>query len=283
MTSTRRLTFALGLAFALAGVSAAGSTHEASADVRVRIGGGGSIRFGHWHRPVYRYHSPHIRIGGAIWLGGGYYYQRGFAQPPPPPAPPAPCNCGTGYYPPIAPAPTAYAVAPVAAPAEPPLPRFGIGAYLGGVEVDGTHEGEDVGLVGQFRLGRALLVEGEVAKNTLADGARVDRRLMAGLSYELGPHRRLSPYLSAGLGVTQVDVGGGTYEDAQSLAEIGGGLRWRMSERITLFGDVRLGARQTIDNGSEITPQPTDPALSRVVPDSEEQYSRMRLGALVTF
>lgn len=281
--SSFRVSLAL-VAFGLAGTALVGTASTASADVRIRIGGGGHIRFGGWHRPTYRYHGPSIRIGGAIWLGSGYYYGRGFAQPPPPPPPPSPaCDCGTGYYPPIAPAPTAYAVAqPVAAP-EAPLPRFGIGAYLGGVAVQGANEGQDVGLVGQIRLGRSLLVDGEIAKNTLADGDRVDRRLMAGLTYELAAQRRLSPYITAGLGVTQVDVGGGTYEDAQSLAEVGGGVRWRMSERISLFGDLRLGARQSIDNADGIKPQPTDPVLAKVVPDSDEQYSRLRLGAMLTF
>jgi hypothetical protein len=100
-------------------------------------------------------------------------------RPPPPPSPA--CDCGTGYYPPIAPAPTAYAVAqPVAAP-EAPLPRFGIGAYLGGVAVQGANEGQDVGLVGQIRLGRSLLVDGEIAKNTLADLTRAPA-LRAGAS-----------------------------------------------------------------------------------------------------
>ncbi len=282
MTPIRRTTLFATLALALGATFSVGTVETASADVRIRIGGGGSIKFGRWHRPVYRRHNPHIRIGGAIWMGGGYYYHRGYAQPPPA-APP--CNCATGgYYPPLAPAPTTYAAAP-AAPAERPLPRLGVGAYLGGIAVDGVNEGSDVGLVGQFRLSRSLIIEGEIAKSTIADGDRIDRRLLAGLTYELSPHRRLSPYVTGGLGVTQVDVGGGAFEDAQSIAEIGGGLRWRMSERISLFGDLRLGARQTIeqDDGAVPQPQPTDPGLARVVPEADEEYSRLRLGAMVTF
>ncbi|HVV83486.1 MAG TPA: hypothetical protein VHE35_10460 [Kofleriaceae bacterium] len=286
IVSRPSLRIALALAaFGLTGAALAGTASTASADVRIRLGGGGHIRLGHWHRPYYHYAGPTIRIGGAIWLGGGYY-GRGFAQPPPPPPPPAPpaaCDC-SGYYPPVAPAPsTAYAVAPVeAAPA--PLPRLGVGAFLGGVEVGGEHEGQDVGLVAQLRLGRSLLVEGEVAKNTLADGDRVDRRWMAGLSYELGAHRRLAPYITGALGISQVDVGGGSYQDDQSLAEIGGGLRWRMTDRIELFGDLRFGARQSMDSQDmATTPAPTDPALARVMPDDSESYSRMRLGAMLTF
>lgn len=278
---TLRISLAV-LAFGLSGVTLAATSSRASADVRIRIGGGGHIRFGHWHRPTYHYQGPSVRIGGAIWLGGSYYSGdgQGFAQPPPPP-PPA-CDCGTGYYPPIAPAPTAYAVAPLMAP-PPPLPRFGIGAYLGGVAVQGVNEGQDVGLVGQFRLGRSLLVDGEIAKNTLASGDRVDRRLMAGLTYELAANRRLSPYISGGLGVTQVDVGGGSYQDSQSLAELGGGVRWRMTDRLSLFGDLRFGARQSIDSNAASDPKPMDTGLAKVMPQSDEKYSRMRLGAMLTF
>jgi hypothetical protein len=274
-------------AFGLTAAALAGTASTASADVRIRIGGGGHVRLGHWHRPHVRYHGPTIRIGVAIWLGGGYYYGRGFAQPPPPP-PPVPeqnaCACGpsSGYYPPIAPAPSPYVVAQTV-PVERPLSRFGVGAFHGGVAVEGVNEGQDVGLVGQVRLGRSLIVEGEMAKNELADGDRVDRRLMVGLNFELAPHRRLTPYVTGGLGVTQVDVGGGDYQDSQSIAELGGGLRWRMSERISLFGDLRLGARESIDDGDVATPQPTDPDLARMVPEANERYSRLRLGALLTF
>ena len=288
--STLRATLTLAVAgAALAGPSLVDAGSSASADVRIRIGGGGRVRIGNWHRPHYRYHGPSIRIGGAIWLGSGSYYasgyERGFAQPPPPPPPPAACDCNGGYYPPIAPAPTPYApqVAYAAAPADPPLSRFGIGAFLGGVAVEGVNEGQDVGLVGQIRLGRSLLVEGEIAKNTLAGGDRVDRRLVAALTYELRPARRLSPYITGGLGVTQVDIGNGEFADSQSIAELGGGLRWRMTDRITLFGDLRLGGRQSIDQGDAITPQPTDSPMAKLMPEHDEKYSRLRLGGMLTF
>ena len=288
--STLRSRLNLGLTVALAGAALAGPSlvdagSSAAADVRIRIGGGGHVRLGNWHRPHYRYHGPSIRIGGAIWLGSGYRYERGFAQPPPPP-PPAACDCNNGgYYPPLAPAPAPYApaVAYAAAPADPPLSRFGIGAFLGGVAVEGVNEGQDVGLIGQIRLGRSLLVEGEIAKNTLADGDRVDRRLVAALTYELRPARRLSPYITGGLGVTQVDIGNGEFADNQSIAELGGGLRWRMTDRITLFGDLRLGGRQSIDNGDEIAPQPSDSPMAKLMPEHDEKYSRLRLGGMLTF
>jgi hypothetical protein len=280
----------LGLALAAAAsMFTAGSTltaNEAEADVRVRIGGRAHVRVGGPRvvvRPYWRYHRvrrPTVFVGGHIWLGGGYYYERPFAQPPPPP--PADCNCyGGQYYGPIAPAPATYVTAPVVV--EPELPRWGFGVFMGGVSVDGEHEGEDLGFVGQLRLTRGLLVEGEIAKNTLEDGGRVDRRLMAGLKYELGAERRWAPYLTAGLGTTQVEVEGG-WHDSQAIGEIGAGLRWRLSPRISLFGDMRLGSRESIDR--EDSPDvglPTDSTARALVPENEESYSRVRLGALLTF
>jgi hypothetical protein len=230
-----------------------------------------------WWRP-HHVRRPVIHVGGHIWLGGGYYYERPFAQPPPPPAPA--CDCGPQYYGPIAPAPTTYAAAVVVE--EPRLPRWGVGAFLGGVSVDGEHEGEDVGLVGQLRLTRGLLVEGEIAKNTLEDGGRVDRRMMIGLNYELGAQRRLAPYLTAGIGTSQVEVEGG-WEDNQAVAEIGAGLRWRMTDRLSLFGDIRFGQRESIEDGDEPVLLPADATARSLVPDSDEEYSRVRLGAMVMF
>ena len=106
--------------------------------------------------------------------------------------------------------------------------------------------------------------------------------MMAGLTYELGAERRLAPYLTAGLGTTQVKVDGG-WEDNQAIGEVGAGLRWRLSPRIALFGDVRLGQRQTVDKGDTIQPAPTDASARALVPADEESYSRVRLGALLTF
>lgn len=271
----------------------AAAPQEASADVRVRIGGSAHVRIGGrghyraprvrvvrpWWRP-HRVNRPVIHVGGHIWLGGGYYYERPFAQPPPPPAA---CDCGPQYYGPIAPAPATYAAAVVIE--EPKLPRWGIGAFLGGVSVDGEHEGKDTGLVGQFRLTRGLLLEGEIAENTLQDGGRVDRRMLIGLNWELGAHRKMAPYLTAGIGTSQVELDGG-WEDNQAVAEIGAGLRWRIADHISLFGDMRFGSRESIEQDSpEDRPviPPTDAAGRSLIPDREENYSRVRLGAMVTF
>lgn len=271
------------IALLLAGTALIAGAQAASADVRIRIGGGAHVRIG-GHGPVRSHwvhrHSPRVHVRGAIWIGGGTYYQP-FAQPPPPP-PPAPyagCNCEPQTYYPIAPQPVAYAATPVAVAPEAPLPRFGVGAFLGGVAVDGEHEGKDVGLVGQFRLTPGLLVEAELAKNELEGGARVDRRIMAGLQLELRPNRRLTPYLAGALGTTQVEVGE-DWVDHQAMAEIGGGLRYRVSERLSLFGDVRFGQRQLSDDKEAIA---IDDAARTYLPENDEQYSRARFGGLVTF
>lgn len=274
------------IALLILGVAVTAGAQSASADVRVHIGGSAHVRIGggpvraHWVRPWRGYHRPRpvIRIGGSIWLGRTYY-QPPFAQPPPPP-PVNTCNCDTpAYYPPIAPAPATYVAAPVA-PAEEPLSRFGLGVYVGGVSVEGEEEGQDVGLVGQFRLTRGLIAEAEVAKNELHDGMRVDRRFMAGLKYELSPHKKLSPYLAGALGVTQVEVGDNQWQDNQSVAEVGAGLRLRVSDRLQLFGDFRLGQREMIEG--EDRPLADDLARA-AMPEDSENISRIRLGGMLTF
>ncbi len=286
---TNRLLGTLGLAIALGGAMAMTTATEASADVRVRIGGSARahVRIGgprvhvrpfRPFRPYRTYRHRPIVIGGSIWIGGGYYYERPFAQPPPPPVD---CQCDNGYYAPIAPAP--YVGSQVVVVAENPLPRFGLGAFLGGVSVGGEHEGEDLGLVGQLRLSGPLLLEAEIAKNTLAGGDRVDRRILLGANLELGARRRLAPYVTAGIGSTQVEVEGG-WEDNQAIAEIGAGLRWRMTDRITLFGDMRLGSRESLNDSAEPAPAGATPLARSVIPDDEgESYSRLRLGGMVTF
>jgi opacity protein-like surface antigen len=281
----KNLSLALAAAASLFAAGSALTANDASADVRVRIGGRAHVRIGGPRvvvRPYWRYHRPYrptVYVGGHIWVGGGYYYERPFAQPPPPP-PIESCNCDPQYYGPIAPAPATYVSA--AAVEEPILPRWGFGVFMGGVSVDGEHEGEDVGLVGQLRLTRGLLVEGEIAKNTLENGGRVDRRMMAGLKYELGAERRWAPYLTAGLGTTQVKVDGG-WEDNQAIGEVGAGLRWRLSPRLALFGDIRLGQRETVESDNTLQPVPTDASTRALVPDDEESYSRVRLGGMLTF
>lgn len=277
------------IALLIAGIAVTAGAQAAAADIRVHVGGRAHVRIGggpvraQWVRPWRQVHRPRpvIRIGGSIWLGGGYY-QQPFAQPPPPPPAQVDCNCESPTYYPIAPAPVAYVSAPMAA-AEDPLPRFGLGAYLGGVSTDGEQEGKDVGLVGQFRLTRGLILEGEVAKNELADGARTDRRYMVGLQYELSPRKRLSPYLAGAIGVTQVEVGDDEWQDNQSVAEVGAGLRLRLSERLQIFGDFRLGERQMIDDSSEPVPGTIGTSARAAMPEDNERISRVRFGGMILF
>ncbi len=288
-TSLLKLALAAVLpSMALFAVGSVATAQDASADVRVRIGGNAHVRIGGGGhrvrvvRPWWRHHQVHrpvVHVSGHIWLGGGYYDERPFAQPPPPPSVES-CNCDPQYYGPIAPAPGPYVAA--VAVAEPVLPRWGFGAFMGGVSVEGAHEGEDVGLVGQFRLTRGLLVEGEIAKNTLENGGRIDRRLMAGLTYEINAERRWAPYVTAGLGTSQVEVEGG-WQDNQAVAEIGAGLRWRLSPSIALFGDMRMGSRESLDSDGGDTTLPTDASARALVPENEESYSRVRIGGMFTF
>ena len=88
----KKLTVALVAAATILPAGVALTASDASADVRVRIGGSAHVRIGggarvrhvrpHWrHRHI---HRPVVYVGGHIWLGGGYYYERPFAQPPPP-------------------------------------------------------------------------------------------------------------------------------------------------------------------------------------------------------
>jgi hypothetical protein len=262
---------------------------DASADIRVRIGGGSHIRVGggwhvrtprvHW-RPRWHYARPayRVHIGGAIWLGGGYY-TRPYAAPPPPPAY---CDCGPStvpsYYP-VSPGPATYAAA---APA-PRLPTFGIGLFAGGVDVEGDHVGEDYGVIGRLRLSRGLLVEGEVGKNELEDGARVDRRLGGGLVWEMSPFNRWSPYLLGSLGVTQVDVGDGDFSTTQSFGELGIGLRWAISPSLHLAADVRAGSRQNVDEEGTRPSVGIGRAVAPPAGDEGEQYTRARLSAILYF
>lgn len=258
------------------------TTSVASAGVHVHLGGGARVHWGARFpiRPYRPYRAYRPIVVGGVWFGG--YESSTFAEPPPPPPPP--CACGPGYYQPVAPPPAVYAPVPVVV--EPPLPRFGVGAFVGGVSVDGDHEGEDVGLVGQVRVTGPLLIEAEIAKNTLANGSRVDRRYLVGANLEFGAHRRLAPYVTAGVGATQIEVGD-AWEDRQAVAEVGAGLRWRFSGAVTLFGDIRLGSRESMTSTEDVPvtpPMPTEPAARLSIPDDDgENYSRVRLGGLITF
>lgn len=282
MSTIRRNTLlAAALVAATAGVM---TEREASADVRIRIGGSAHIRVGGGHhraRVHYRVRRPapprlRIKVGGAIWIGGGVSYGRPrYSEPPPPPAS---CDCDGGSYYPVVPAESSTAI--YVAPSRPRLPRWGVGLAAGGVDVQGQDAGDDLALVGRMRLTPGLLLEGEVGKNELADGMRVDRRLGASLIYEFGAYRRWAPYAVGGMGVSQVDVGDGAYETSQNFAEVGVGLRLAVTPKIHIAADVRAGARTATEEA-----QPIEAQYRMITPeeDESEEYTRARLSAVLYF
>jgi hypothetical protein len=280
----RSLVTAALAAAAFMGVEAA-SVSDASADVRIRVGGHAHVRVG----GAVRVRAPHVRwrvrrppppplrihVGGAIWVGGGYYGPR-FSAPPPPPVD---CDCGSGNYYPVVAQPSVGAYVPP--PPRPALPRWGVGVAAGGIDVEGQDAGDDLALIGRLRLTPRWQLEGEIGKNELADGTRVDRRLGAGLNFEFSPYNRFTPYLVGTMGVTQVEVADGEYESSQSFGEVGVGLRFAVTPRIHLSGDIRAGSRAAIDD----EPQPLDASARMVAPpdDESEEYTRARLAAVLFF
>jgi hypothetical protein len=255
----------------------AGRAHvRAGGHVHVRAGGHVRVRAPHVHWRVRRPAPPPVRVhvGGAIWIGGGWHGPR-YAAPPPPIG----CDCGPGYYHPVVPAQRTTAAVVVAPAPRPALPRWGIGVAAGGVDVQGEPDGDDLALLGRLRLTPGLLVEGEFGKSELAEGTRVDRRLGASLVYEIGAYNRWAPYLVGGLGVTQVNVGGGAYETTQEFGEVGIGLRVAATPRVHLAADIRAGSRSEADGGAVATQYRT------VTPpqDESEEYTRARLSAILYF
>ena len=256
-------------ALVTAGLAAAPSA--ASADIRIRVGGRAHVhaRTGvhirtprvHW-RPRWHYSRPaRVRVGGSIWVGGGYYYNRTYAAPPP-----AYCECGPStvpsYYP-VAPQPTTDAAAVAV---RPELPRFGLGVFAGGVDVEGDHEGSDYGLFARLRLTPGLSVIGEIGKSEIEDGDRVDRRIGGGLIWELGAYNRWAPYLVGEVGVMQSEVGD-DWETTQSFGELGVGLRFNLTNNLSLSFDIRGGSRHRIDDEDD---RGFDAAARELLPGDDE-------------
>ena len=111
-----------------------------------------------------------------------------------------------------------------------------------------------MGLIARFRLTPGLVIEGELGKMSYdvngTDDLRVDRRLGASLLYEIGAYNKWAPYLLAGIGVQQADVGDGYYTTTQDFAEIGVGIRWAVSPKFHLAFDLRAGTRGTVASDS---------------------------------
>ncbi|HEX2687040.1 MAG TPA: outer membrane beta-barrel protein [Kofleriaceae bacterium] len=238
-----------------------------------------SVRFA---RPVWR---PRVWVGGNVWVGRGYYYPRPYYYYYAPEY--VPSYYGTTYYPvqPAA-APGVVAATPVA---QPSLPTFGIGVFAGGSSVqnvDNKLDTSDLGALGRLRLTPGLLIEGELAKTSFKDNARVDRRIGGSLIYEIGAQNSFAPYLLAGGGVQQADVDG-AFTTTQDFGEIGVGLRWALSRSLHLAFDIRAGRSKTIDSNQPAT---VSNAARSVAPpsganssDNTEDYTRGRLAAILNF
>ena len=257
---------------------------SANADVTVRVRGSAKVRVGrpygtrYVYGPRYRTARPvvRLRVSGGVYVGPPVYYGRFAAPPPPPPAYDCPCEA-----PPPAPAYAPPAPAPVpvyAAPPEPErLPRFGVGVFAGASDINNRIQGEDVGLVGRLRLTDSFLIEGEFGQSEL-ETQRVDRRLGGTLIYDVMPRSRLSLQLLGGMGVTQVDLGDGTWQSDQQYGELGLGLSYRLTRNLHLSMDARAGALAAVEGG------PSEKGLQAVAPSSdEERFSRVRFGAMLYF
>lgn len=287
----------MALAAAMAMPVLALGAHDARADaglhvsgnVRIRVGSppvnvrvrsaGPRVRYVRHRRHLIDRPPVRLRAGAGVYWSGGVYVG-GFAQPPPPVV--HDCGCGPqavpAHYAPPPVAPVAAVAAPIAP--EPRLPRWGIGVFAGSTEIESGVVGEDAGLLGRLRVTDSLLLEAEVAKSRL-DELRMDRRLGGAVLYDLAPRSRLSAHLLAGMGVTQVDLGNGSWRSAQQYGELGVGLSFKLSERLHLAGDLRAGAYTPVDG----VPQPQDDRLMLVAPssDHEERYTRGRLSAILSF
>jgi len=299
----RRLTLLAALGLASLGLLADSSTADAGrfrfsggGRVHARVSGGVSVGFS---RPAYR---PSYRrswgVSGHIYVGprrSYSYYPRYYYHPYPryyyyyQPVPSYYGVYAQSYYP-VQPAPTTPA-ATVAVVARPELPKLGVGLFAGGASVEGvdgsnSKDSSDMGLLGRLRLTTGLLVEAEIGKTSYQNDLRVDRRIGGSLVYEIGAYNKLAPYVLAGLGVQQADVGGGQFTTTQDFGEIGVGLRYAVSPHFHILADVRAGSRATASS-SDAMPQ-TDVATRAVTPptgnsNDNENYTRGRLAAVLMF
>jgi hypothetical protein len=215
---------------------------------------------GYGYRSYYR---PYYR--GGVYVGSYYsscYYYG---------------DCGPYYYGSTtyyAPGYRAYGEPAIATTARPsaPLPRFGIGAFLGGTAFEGGADGADIGLVGRFRLLPNLLLEGELAKSELEGGERVDRSGGAAVLFDIAPWSNLSVNLLAGIGAGSTRLAGDLSAN-HVYAEVGVGLDWRITPNLSLIADLRAGQRELED----------DRPATTVFDESSVLYNRARVGMMVNF
>ncbi|MFT3700687.1 MAG: outer membrane beta-barrel protein [Kofleriaceae bacterium] len=302
---TLRLPLLFGASLAVAALSQSGTAEAGHAHFSggvhisggghfgggIHVGGGYHATFragGGWHGGGY-VHPSYWGVRGRVHVGWGgyrpYYYRPYYSY-----YYPVPAYYSGSYYP----------VEGVAAPSQvvavaepPPLPRFGIGVFAGGVSTDYNNQTDtsetDLGVLGRFRLTDGLILEGELGRTSTSvngvDNVRVDRRLGGSLLYEFGAHNRLAPYVLAGLGVEQAQVDG-DYSTTQDYGELGVGLRYAFSRNFHLTFDVRAGERSSVssDNSDVVTgvAKTVTPPSSNSN-DNKEDYTRARLAAILYF
>ena len=269
------------LPFALVGLTAlpvlVSQQGTANADVVVRASG--SIRVNTPRvrvRPRVRIRPrvrvrPRHRVRYRLRVGGGFHYGWRYAAPPPPPVYAYNNECAPSYC--NQPRQVVVATRP-----RRPLPRFGVGVFAGGMNVEDREASSDVGVLARFRLTHRLFLEGEIAKSELEDGSRVDRRMGAALLYDFSPRSGLSPHVLIGAGVVRADLNAGSPIRAdQSYGEIGVGLGWRLSRSLELTADIRAGTRDTQDNEVILRSSTVQPIAK------SEDYTRARLSAILHF
>jgi hypothetical protein len=296
-----------GLAMLSGGAADAGHAHFSGS---VRIGGhfrsSVSVRFGRsFARPVVR---PRVWVGGR-WSYHSYYWPRPYFYYYYPYNYYPESGYGGSYYP-VQPGAGGPGTVAEAAPRrrEQPLPVFGIGVFGGGTAIHDMHEGKEFGALIRLRLSPSLLIEGELAKDTLdgdtslcngpginctlaaVNGERIDRRIGGSLIWELGARNALAPYLLVGGGVQQAKVSAGDFfhsdfTTTQDFGEIGVGLRLALSRTVHLAADIRAGRRKTIDSNNQdqsVVFRTIDPPAGGSNNDTED-YTRARIAAILNF
>jgi len=301
------LSSVLGLAVAQSGPAEAGHGHF-SGSVRIgggfRVRGGVSVRVG---RPLVR---PRVWVGGRWWWRGYYwprpyyyyyyYYPYGGEY--------VPSYYGGGSYYPVQPGQSVAAPGNVAlAPRREPMPTLGFGVFAGGTRINGMDNASELGLLGRLRLTDGLLIEAEVAKDTLntqvacvacvqtlpafpgtVQAERIDRRIGGSLIFEIGARNALAPYILAGGGIQQAKVSGGDFfggdfTTTQDFGEIGVGLRLALSRNIHIAADLRAGRSKTIDSNTNNVVARTISPPPASADNNTEDFTRGRIMAVLNF
>ena len=156
-------------------------------------------------------------------------------------------------------------------------PRWGIGAFAGSMTIVDGAAGSDLGLLLQRQLAPSLILEGELARSTLSEIGRRERRAGASLQLLLAPRSSLSPLVLVGMGAGRTELAGGQLDARQGYGELGLGVMYRASRRFALSVDARAGNRHTEEDVSYRSSEPMS------APDRTERFSRVRLSGLVRF